>query len=317
MPTVAAWRLAGRGRVDRVSTLIAVLSDAERERVEAAVERALDTGDTATLNVLGYGEISVTLGWPAAEPRWACKRLPPFADAAAFAAYRALVDEYVARLRSAGVGVVETEVRALDRADGSVVGFVVQPVLDVGVLGPAVLGCADPAAGHPLVDAIVASVLACTDGATGIDAQITNWAWVDDEALNLDVNTPLLYDEHGRPRLDVGLFVAALPWVLRATQRRAAARIAARWRAPRWALLDLAMNLYKDGLEAWIPVVLEAANPRLDVPIDPAGLRRQYAREAALWVRLHRLKRVDRWWQRTVRRRRYELMIPEHTDYAR
>jgi hypothetical protein len=33
-------------------------------------------------------------------------------------------------------------------------------------------------------------------------------------------------------------------------------------------------------------------------------------------VKMHRLKRLDRAWQRKVRRRRYEFLVPERTDYA-
>lgn len=292
------------------------ISDAELARVEAAIGRALDTDDHSALTVLGYGEVSVAVGWPGDAPTWACKRLPPFPDRDAFATYAALVDEYVARLGAAGVAVVDTEVRSLPGAHGTVVGYLIQPVLARAVLGPQVLRAGDPAAGHPLIPAIVDSVLACTDGRTGIDAQITNWAWIDGRAVNLDLNTPFLWDDSGRPLLDVDIFIAALPWIVRATQRRTVPKIIGRWSEPRWALVDFAMNLYKDGLEAWIPSILAVANPRLEEPIEAAELERLYRKEASLWVLMHRLKRVDRWWQRHVRRRRYEFLVAPRTDYA-
>ena len=292
------------------------ISDADLERVEAAIGRALDTDDHGELMVLGYGEVSVAVGWPAAAPVWACKRLPPFSDMAAYRAYAALVEEYLARLTSAGVAVVDTDVRSLERSGGSVVGYLVQPALDATLLGPQVLRAADPEVGHPLIPAVVGSVLACTDGRTGIDAQLTNWAWIDGRAVNMDVNTPFMWDDAGRTALDVDMFIAALPWIVRATQRRAVPKIIGRWSEPRWTLLDLAMNLYKDGLEAWIPQVLVAANPHLDEPIEMGELEPLYRKEASLWVMMHRLKRVDRWWQRHVRRRRYEFLVAPRTDYA-
>ena len=292
------------------------ISDADLERVEAAIGRALDTDDHGELMVLGYGEVSVAVGWPATAPVWACKRLPPFADMAAYRAYAALVEEYLARLTSAGVAVVDTDVRSLERSGGSVVGYLVQPALDATLLGPQVLRAADPEVGHPLIPAVVGSVLACTDGRTGIDAQLTNWAWIDGRAVNMDVNTPFMWDDAGRTALDVDMFIAALPWIVRATQRRAVPKIIGRWSEPRWTLLDLAMNLYKDGLEAWIPQVLVAANPHLDEPIEMGELEPLYRKEASLWVMMHRLKRVDRWWQRHVRRRRYEFLVAPRTDYA-
>jgi hypothetical protein len=235
---------------------------------------------------------------------------------AAYRAYAAIVEEYLARLTAAGVAVVDTDVRSLERSGGSVVGYLIQPALDATLLGPQVLRAADPEVGHPLIPAVVGSVLACTDGRTGIDAQLTNWAWIDRRAVNMDVNTPFMWDDAGRTALDVEMFIAALPWVVRATQRRAVPKIIGRWKKPRWTLLDLAMNLYKDGLEAWIPQVLVAANPHLDEPIETGELEALYRKEASLWVMMHRLKRVDRWWQRHIRRRRYEFLVAPQTDYA-
>ena len=297
-------------------TNVPAITDIDLEQVEAAIGRALDSDDHGELTVLGYGEVSVAVGWPATAPVWACKRLPPFADMAAYRAYAALVEEYLARLTSAGVAVVDTDVRSLERSGGSVVGYLVQPALDATLLGPQVLRAADPEVGHPLIPAVVGSVLACTDGRTGIDAQLTNWAWIDGRAVNMDVNTPFMWDDAGRTALDVDMFIAALPWIVRATQRRAVPKIIRRWSEPRWTLLDLAMNLYKDGLEDWIPHVLTTANPRLDEPIEAGELEALYRKEASLWVMMHRLKRVDRWWQRHVRRRRYEFLVAPRTDYA-
>jgi hypothetical protein len=295
---------------------VPTISDADLERVEVAIGRALDTDDHGELTVLGYGEVSVAVGWPPDMPQWACKRLPPFTDAAAYGRYAALVEEYIARLTGSGVAILDTDIRSLQRPDGSVVGYLVQPALDAQVLGPEVLRAADPEAGHPLVPAVVESVLACTDGRTGIDGQLTNWAWIDERAVNMDVNTPFMWDESGTSLLDIDMFIGALPWVVRATQRRAVPKIVARWGTPRWTLLDLAMNLYKDDLEAWIPQVLAAANPRLDQPIEAGELEALYAKEASLWVKMHRLKRIDRGWQRHVRRRRYEFLVAPRTDYS-
>lgn len=292
------------------------ISDDELARVEGAIGRALDTDDHTELNVLGYGEVSVAVGWPSPSPIWACKRMPPFPDRAVFDRYATLVSDYIAGLTRSGVAIVDTEIRALPGPEGTWVGYLVQPVLDPATLGPSILRAAEPAAGHPLIDSIVDSVMACTDGRTGIDAQITNWAWIEGQAVNLDVNTPFVYDESGRPLLDIDIFIGALPWVVRATQRKTGPKIIARWSKPRWTLTDLAMNLYKDHLEDWIPAVVAAANERLDEPIDESELKALYDKEARIWVKLHRLKKVDRWWQRRVRRRRYEFLVPATTNYA-
>jgi len=284
--------------------------------VEAAIGHALDTDDHSGLRVLGYGEVSVAVGWPSNLPARAVKRMPPFPDRASFDRYADLVTGYMARLRDAGVAIVDTEVRPLPGPDGTWLGYLIQPVLDPITLGPNVLRAANPADGHPMIDSIVESVMSCTDGRTGIDAQITNWAWLDGRAVNFDLNTPFVYDESGAPVLDLDMFIGALPWLVRATQRKAGPKIIARWAKPRWTLTDLAMNLHKDHLEDWIPVVVAAANKRLEEPIDEATLKAQYDKEAKLWVKLHRLKKIDRWWQRNIRRRRYQFLVSDTTDYA-
>lgn len=292
------------------------ISDDELGRVEAAIANALETDDHSNLNILGYGEVSVAVGWPTIKPRWAVKRMPPFPDRASFDAYSKLVVDYIATLRSHGAAIVDTELRSLPQAGRRRIGYLVQPVLDPSTLGPAVLRATSPVVGHPLIEAIVDTVMACTDGRTGIDAQITNWAWIDDRAVNFDVNTPFVYDESGQPMLDINIFIGALPWAVRATQRKAGPKIIVRWSNPRWTLTDLAMNLHKDHLEDWIPVVVAAANERLERPIDESSLKAQYDKEAKLWVKLHRLKKIDRSWQRKIRRRRYEFLVPVTTDYA-
>jgi len=277
---------------------------------------ALDTDDHSSLTILGYGEISVAVGWPGDTPTWVVKRMPPFPDRASFDHYRDLVTGYISHLRDAGVAILDTEVRPLPGPDDTWIGYLIQPVLDQSVLGPNVLRAADPAVGHPMIESIIESVMAATDGRTGIDAQITNWAWIDGRAVNLDVNTPFVFDTSGNPVLDLDMFIGALPWVVRATQRKAGPKIIARWAQPRWALTDLAMNLYKDHLEDWIPTVVAAANKRLEEPIDESTLKAQYDKEAKLWVKLHRLKKIDRWWQRNIRRRRYQYLVADTTDYA-
>ncbi len=292
------------------------IPDEQLRQLESAISAALDSDDHSNLNILGYGEVSVAVGWPTSEPRWAVKRMPPFPDEPSFDAYSRLVLDYIDTLRGHGAEILDTELRSLPSPDGRCIGYLVQPVLEPATLGPSVLRAASPADGHPLIESIVDTVMACTDGRTGIDAQITNWAWIEGRAVNLDVNTPFVFDEAGHPVLDINMFIGALPWVVRATQRKAGPKIIARWAKPHWTLTDLAMNLHKDRLEEWIPVVVAAANARLDRPIDEGSLKTQYKKEAKLWVKLHRLKRIDRWWQRNVRRRRYEFLVADTTDYA-
>ena len=282
--------------------------------VEASVQEALESGREDHLRVLGHGEISLVVGWPDDDPVVACKRLPVFPSTTASKRYADVFSRYVARLEQRGLHVVPSTLHFLSPGDdGRLVGYVVQPVLPAASLGPDILRTAAPDPDHPLLTAVVAGVMATVDSSTGLDAQISNWAWRDETAHYFDVTTPILYRD-GRLELDVDMLIAAYPWVLRPPLRRfAAPPIAAAYCDPRTVLLDLAANLHKERLTGWIPAVLAAANRVLSAPLTLGEVDRYYRSDARLWELLLRLRRADRWWQRTVRRRTYPYLLPEPT----
>lgn len=279
--------------------------------LDARVEQALASGDQQALPVIGYGEVTLVVGWPPDEPRWACKRLPPFPGDAALAAYRAVLDRYLAELRARDVDVVPTELCVRERPDGSRVAYCVQPLLPASALLPSVLRAASPDREHPALRAIAATVAGAVDATVGLDAQLSNWAWLEGRLRYLDVTTPLLRAADGRPLLDVGLFLAALPWALRAPVARfVLPGVIDRYSRPRAVLLDLVANLVKERLTDWIPVALLVVNDYVAPPITAAEAQRAYASDARLWRALLALRRADRWWQRTVRRRPYPFLLP-------
>ena len=132
-----------------------MITDAELATLERQVWAALEAGDTSGLRVLGYGEITLVLGWPADAPRFACKRLPVFPDAARAAAYGATIAEYIEELVGRGVDVLASEWRTV-AAGADVAAYVVQPVLPGETLVPNLLR-ADPAAGTEAVARIVST----------------------------------------------------------------------------------------------------------------------------------------------------------------
>ena len=283
--------------------------------LEHAVGEALATGDRSQLCVIGHGEISIVLGWPPAEPTTVCKRLPPFRDRAAFDAYRDVVLRYVDELRSAGLRVVDTEVRDTTRADGRVVGFHVQPLLPGSSLGTEILRATGAPGGHPIVPAVVDAVERVTTDRIGVDAQMSNWVWLDDEPWQIDLTTPFLLDASGRPAFDLAPFLGALPAVVRPVVRREMTKLVHRWTTPRGALLDLAANLLKEELDDWLDPTLACINARVDPPITAAEAARVHTEDRRLWPMLFRLEHANRWWQEHVRRRPFEFLLPEHTTY--
>ncbi len=292
-----------------------MIEPGELRELEDEVSAALATGDPSRLPLLGHGEISLVLGWPPEDPRVACKRLPPFRDAAAFGHYAAVVRRYIDELRAGGVRVVETDLHHLVRRDGRVVGFHVQPVLPARTLGLTILRDGDASHGHPIVPAVAEVVVRVTHPRLGVDSQLSNWAWLDGEPWQLDLTTPFLLDERRRPAFDLTPFLAVLPAPVRPLVQREMSTLIRRWTTARGALLDMTASLLKERLDAWVDPVLAEVNARVAPPISRDEAARVYAGDRRLWPLLFRLERANRWWQQNVRRRPFEFLVPERTTY--
>jgi hypothetical protein len=289
----------------------AALSEGDLRALDQLVERTLPSDQEAGLPILGYGEISLVLAWPTEAPRFACKRLPPFRHRGRFEAYRATLADYLRALADAGLRLVETEMRAVEHPDGTVAGYVVQPLLPGEQLAPAVLRGSRPAAGHPLVEALAAAVEATVSPSLGLDAQLSNWSWSGAELTYFDVTTPLIWSPEGRSRLDLDLLAEAYPAILRWPLRRfVAPGILDTYRDRRKVYLDFAGNLLKERLEGWLPVFLEAINQRIPEPLSEDEVRRYYRSDRRLWAALLTIRRLDRAWRRRVRRRPYPFLLP-------
>jgi hypothetical protein len=284
------------------------------ERLDAAVEAAVRRGEAGELRVLGYGELTLVLGWPGERPVVAVKRLPPFRDSAQLERYRTLLQRYIGELERRGVSVVPT---ALERAPAALRrAYLVQPLFRRRSLLNNVLRGADAGRGKALLERLVTVVAGAVDGRLGLDAQAANWV-VDGERLSyLDLSTPLLRDDRGRDLLDLSIFLAAYPWALRAPLRPVARQVISQFHDPRGVLVDVASNLIKERLEGWLPALIEAAGRRVTPPIREAEVRRYFVRDRRLWLLMQRLRRADRAWQGRVRRRPYPLLLPPPYAYG-
>jgi hypothetical protein len=290
------------------------LGDSELRELESLVSKALAAGSESELAVLGFGEISLVLAWPQDDPRFACKRLPVFSDQGRFERYRQTLDDYLDSLRAAGVVPVDSTLRPVEHDDGTVAGYAVQPMLPSRTLAPNVLVDADPAQGHPLVAAVVSTAAGAVSPRLGIDAQLSNWAWDGGRLTYLDITTPMLWSADGRALLDIDLLVRPIPWLLRrAIKRFLAPRILDGYRDLRGVYFDLCGNLLKEGLERWLPAFLEQVNRHLEPPMSLEQVHDYYRSDARLWSILLRVRKLDRAWQRRVRRRAYPFLLPRDT----
>jgi hypothetical protein len=284
------------------------LGRGELEALEGALGEALRTGDLGGLEVLGYGEISTVVALESKAGRFAAKRLPPFDGAARLDTYRALFEEYLEALAEAGVEVAPSVLEAVEGDGGTLVAYCLQPAVGPASLGPRVLAAGDAEARF---ERLLDHVLATVGPHRGLDAQVSNWAWIDGRWLYLDVTTPLLRDISGADRLDAGLVLAMLPAALRPLVRRCLLRsITDTYFDPRRVVLDLLANLVKERLEDRLPAFLEIANRRLVPSLSIDEVRAYYRADARLWAALLALRRIDRWWQRKVCRRAYPFLLP-------
>lgn len=305
------------------------IPDEELEELEETVQSALRRGSGESLDVLGYGEITLVLGWPPGRREWAVKRLPVFDSRDCSENYRALFFRYIERLRERGISVVPTAFRILDRGD-SVVAYLIQPRIDDELLLVRRLGSAAPEEAESLLSELVNRVCTAVDEEVGLDAQVSNWMVVPDgldatqalgaersdasRLLYFDVSTPLLRDEEGAFLLDVDVFLASLPAILRwPVKAFLVESILSTYHDPWKVLLDVAGNLYKDRLERLIERFCRLASEQLGRRIEPRDALAYHRRDAVLWTWLQRARRVDRFWQLRIRHRPYPYLLPPRT----
>jgi hypothetical protein len=145
----------------------------------------------------------------------------------------------------------------------------------------------------------------------GLDAQLANWVWDERGLTYIDVSTPLIWSQDGRPRLDLELIAQAFPGILRWPLRRfVAPGILDTYRDLRKVFLDVTGNLLKERLDRWLPVFLDRLNRHIDEPLTEEQVRAYYRSDARLWSALLRLRKIDRAWRRRVRRRPYPFLLP-------
>jgi hypothetical protein len=281
----------------------------------AAIEQAIQGASIDGLNVVGFGEVTLAVAWPTEGLTMVIKRLPAFANRARFDAYAELVTENMAQLAARGVPHVPTEVQCVPAADGGVVGYLVQPFLAPGVLLPDVLrDCSEGQARARLTE-LVDYVCAAVDQDLGLDAQLPNWAEVDGRLATLDVSTPFMRDRDGKHRLDVALLVSIYPALLRQPLARwVLPGVLDRYHDRRAVLLDVAGNMMRQGLRDRLPIWLEEANRRLDSSITEPEVERYFKSDTGIWAVMQRLRRLDSWWQRNVRRRPYPFLLAPRYD---
>lgn len=282
------------------------LADLDRRTV-----RALQTGDVSGLDVIGYGEISTVLRLDTPDGSFVAKRLPPF-PGAALATYEAVFADYLTALERRGLTPAPSELEVIP-GEAAMTVYCLQPLYDTLLVDR--LREAGPEETATLARRLVAAIAPVVSPRLALDGQVANWALDGDRLVYVDVTTPLIRDDRGRERADLGLFIASLPAAVRWVVRRfLLAEILSHYYDLRAVLVDLTANLIKEQLQPAIPAFLEASNEAVPEPITRGEVEKYYRSDALMWEVLQRLRRADRWWQRTVRRRTYPFLLPGRVE---
>ncbi|MFI8849555.1 DUF6206 family protein [Streptomyces sp. NPDC053499] len=288
--------------------------DSDLGSLEERVQTALRTSDDSALNLLGYGEVTLVLELESARGSFACKRLPVFPDGARFRDYEQTLWTYLRRLRQGGVRVAETRLWHQRRPGGGIVGYCVQETLPRKRLCSNLLHSESEAWASDFFARFLDQVDGAVSPTLGLDAQASNWVDLDGELLYIDVTSPLMRDASGRELLDVRLFFASLPWLVRDLVRIATAKsIFDKFYSTRGVVLDFLGNLHKERLTGLIPGFLEQANARLEAPLTEQEVADYYRSDARAWALIQRLRKADRLWHRALRRP-YPFLLPPDVD---
>jgi hypothetical protein len=285
--------------------------------VEACVREAIDGGSPASVRLLGHGEISIVLGWPAATPTHALKRVPPFRSAVEAERYIRTCENYLQTLREADVAVWPTSLHTIARDDGATIVYHRQPVAAGDQIGTAVLANATPDAEHPLLAGIMRAAAAVTRQGVGFDVQAANWVWDGTTAHQIDFTSPfVLTPDRKDLEFDTSGFLREYPAVLRPVLKRELLKLIVRFTTPEGAIGDMVGNLQKEGLHDWVDPAIAAARREVGVVIDRATATKMFEDDAKLMPLTLKLKKGQRWWVSHTGRR-YDSLLPERTTYER
>ena len=238
------------------------------ERLDGAVEAAIRAGKAGDLRVLGYGEITLVLGWPTGQPRVAVKRLPGFRDQHAARPLRR-----AARALRGGTAAARRRRRAHDgalghRTAGELHAYLVQPLVPAERVLNHVLRAAERARAAALLARWwTASRAPWTPGSASTPRRPTGPSTASRRAVRR------LHADHAGRRRPAGARARALPLDLPVGVARPLARVA---RSIMRSTTTRARSCstwpptcIKEQLDRWVPALLDAANAAHRSPPSP------------------------------------------------
>lgn len=302
---------------EETETKFATMPAEALANLERQVRQALDQTDLGELKVLGYGDSSVVLACEADGKKFACKRLPVFPSQADLSHYSDLLARYVAELRSRGVSTIETHLQPVTLEESGCVAYCVQPALDESALLHRHLARCPQSEAEQLLDRLLQIVLSVVSDRVGFDADVSNWCLQNGQLMLIDVTTPLLRDENMNPELNVDMFLASLPRMVRSPLKRIGVdSLVGKFYTPRGILLDMLCGLYREGIEQHLPYFMARANEVVAPSFSLRELRRYGLLNETIWNGKRKLQQLERFWRVRVLGRTYPFLLPPKDAFA-
>lgn len=288
------------------------ITDDELLDVEKLTLEAMANRSTEGLDVLGFGEIGVPLGWPFDEPRMCVKRIISSNSQADIDEMVNGVREYIAGLEP-HVDIVPTELRTIVNEHGSTVFYLVQPLIPRDELLENVLADTTPTADHPAIVAVRdASVATAKDREFSLDSQFSNFRWTDDKLSFFDVGTPCRLTSAGEAAPLPRVVLLAIPAIVRPIAHKETLKVFNGLASTRGNLHHAARSLARLGLDDWIRPVVDTFNEVIDDEPLVADDIRAAMKELQKDVKsLKNLMRAQRFWSEKVRREPYTFFITD------
>jgi hypothetical protein len=292
------------------------LSQSDLHALEDQVVHAVRTGDESCLRIIGYGEITTVLLLETNDGTFAVKRLPVMKSLADAEHVAHTIDAYVEALSARGIHVVPNEARILERDNGDFIVYCVQTALSEESLATNWFRDHDPDECQAQFERIVDRIEGGISPEVTSDGQLSNWAFVGDDLLYLDVSTPFYRDADGVSLLDWSNYMGPIPAPIRWYYMREVPKVLDHYFDLRGQLLDFLGNLRKEQLDHLTPGFTDYVNERFDFekPITATDIQQFYTEDAKMYALVERLRKFDRWVHRNILRRTYPYLLAPNIE---
>lgn len=282
---------------------------AEVERMIRFTQRTRELGD---MKVLGFGEVSVAVGWPVDDPKVVFKRMVPDGTDQGPKDDLAGVQQFIDHIEARGGAVVPTTLQTYRRPDdGTVVPFLVQPAIPKNLLAETTLATESPTVDHPILVALHDFVERVSTDEGTIDPQLANFAWDGEQLAIFDVSTPMIWDENGKLDMRLDAIFYALPTALRPVAAKGLDDIMGYYRGAHGSLTQTCVFLKRMGYDAWADAAIQTFNARLDTPIDSDEVNQRFESQKKEFPRIKKMAQIQRFWTQKIRRKEFEYIITD------